>query len=126
MYQSTYQEMTEDQKAITEMVRQFVDEQILPNAEEYDHEDKFPEPIVEQMKELESGSGGGELLERFKQLEEVNAELEYENDSLRQSLAGTEEAIAIMQRDLARTVEEYATLGTTLVETFESEDGDEY
>ncbi len=52
MYQSTYQEMTEDQKAITEMVRQFVDEQILPNAEEYDHEDKFPEPIVEQMKEL--------------------------------------------------------------------------
>ena len=34
------------------MVRQFVDEQIFPNAEEYDHEDKFPEPIVEQMKEL--------------------------------------------------------------------------
>ena len=32
MYQSTYQEMTEDQKAITEMVRQFVDEQIIPNA----------------------------------------------------------------------------------------------
>ncbi|MFM9149113.1 MAG: acyl-CoA dehydrogenase family protein, partial [Solirubrobacterales bacterium] len=52
MYQSTYQEMTEDQKAITEMVRQFVDEQIIPTAEEYDHEDMFPEPIVEQMKEL--------------------------------------------------------------------------
>ncbi len=34
------------------MVRQFVDEQILPNAEHYDHEDLFPEPIVEQMKEL--------------------------------------------------------------------------
>jgi len=34
------------------MVRQFVDEQILPNAEHYDHEDAFPEPIVEQMKEL--------------------------------------------------------------------------
>ncbi|MSO41709.1 MAG: acyl-CoA dehydrogenase [Solirubrobacterales bacterium] len=45
-------EMTEDQKAIIEMVHQFVDEQILPNAEEYDAEDKFPEPIVEQMKEL--------------------------------------------------------------------------
>ncbi|MCB0827653.1 MAG: acyl-CoA dehydrogenase family protein [Solirubrobacterales bacterium] len=44
--------MTEDQKAIIEMVRQFVDEQIIPNAEQYDHEDKFPEPIVEQMKEL--------------------------------------------------------------------------
>ena len=49
---ATYQEKTDDQKAITEMVRQFVDEQVLPNAEEYDHEDKYPEPIVEQMKEL--------------------------------------------------------------------------
>ena len=49
---STYQEMTDEQKAIVEMVRQFVDKEILPNAEEYDHEDKFPEPIVEQMKEL--------------------------------------------------------------------------
>ena len=45
-------ELTDDQQAITEMVRQFVDEQILPNAEEFDHEDKFPEAIVEQMKEL--------------------------------------------------------------------------
>jgi alkylation response protein AidB-like acyl-CoA dehydrogenase len=43
---------TDEQKAITEMVRQFVDEQIIPNAEHYDHEDVFPEPIVEQMKEL--------------------------------------------------------------------------
>ena len=49
---ATYQEKTDEQKAITEMVRQFVDEQIIPNAEEYDHEDKFPEAIVEQMKEL--------------------------------------------------------------------------
>ena len=43
---------TDEQKAITEMVRQFVDEQIIPNAEHYDHADEFPEPIVEQMKEL--------------------------------------------------------------------------
>src|ERR671935_197524 len=43
---------TDEQRAITEMVRQFVDEQIIPNAEHYDHEDSFPEPIVEQMKEL--------------------------------------------------------------------------
>ena len=43
---------TDEQKAISEMVRQFADEQILPNAEHYDHEDEFPEPIVEQMKEL--------------------------------------------------------------------------
>jgi alkylation response protein AidB-like acyl-CoA dehydrogenase len=47
-----FSEKTDEQKAITEMVRQFVDEQILPKAEHYDHEDEFPEPIVEQMKEL--------------------------------------------------------------------------
>jgi len=47
-----YIEKTDEQKAITEMVRQFADEQIIPKAEHYDHEDSFPEPIVEQMKEL--------------------------------------------------------------------------
>ncbi len=46
------QDITDEQRAICEMVRQFADEQILPNAEHYDHEDSFPEPIVEQMKEL--------------------------------------------------------------------------
>ncbi len=45
-------EKTDEQQAICEMVRQFADEQILPNAEHYDHEDSFPGPIVEQMKEL--------------------------------------------------------------------------
>jgi alkylation response protein AidB-like acyl-CoA dehydrogenase len=34
------------------MVRQFVDNEVLPIAEEHDHEDKFPEAVVEQMKEL--------------------------------------------------------------------------
>jgi alkylation response protein AidB-like acyl-CoA dehydrogenase len=43
---------TEEQQAITEMVRQFVDEQILPVAGHFDHEDEFPTDIVEQMKEL--------------------------------------------------------------------------
>src|SRR5690349_10551809 len=43
---------TDEQKAIVEMVRQFVDEQIIPKAEHYDAADEFPEPIVEQMKEL--------------------------------------------------------------------------
>src|SRR3954467_11532544 len=47
-----YAEKTDEQRAITEMVRQFVDEQVIPIAEEYDHEDKFPEAVVEQMKEL--------------------------------------------------------------------------
>ena len=48
----TYTQKTDEQQAITEMVRQFADNEIIPVAEEYDHEDKFPEPIVEQMKEL--------------------------------------------------------------------------
>jgi alkylation response protein AidB-like acyl-CoA dehydrogenase len=48
----TYAEKTDEQKAITEMVRQFVDNEIIPVAEEFDHEDKFPEAIVEHMKEL--------------------------------------------------------------------------
>jgi alkylation response protein AidB-like acyl-CoA dehydrogenase len=45
-------ELSDEQQAIREMVRQFADEQIIPNAEHYDREDAFPEPIVEQMKEL--------------------------------------------------------------------------
>jgi alkylation response protein AidB-like acyl-CoA dehydrogenase len=43
---------TDEQRAICEMVRQFADEQIIPNAEHFDHEDSFPEDIVEHMKEL--------------------------------------------------------------------------
>ncbi len=49
---AAYTEKTDEQRAITEMVRQFADEQILPNAEHFDHEDEFPTDIVEQMKEL--------------------------------------------------------------------------
>ena len=43
---------TDEQRAITEMVRQFADEQIIPNAEHYDAADEFPEPVVAQMREL--------------------------------------------------------------------------
>jgi alkylation response protein AidB-like acyl-CoA dehydrogenase len=43
---------TDEQRAITEMVRQFADEQILPQAEHFDAADEFPEAIVEQMREL--------------------------------------------------------------------------
>jgi alkylation response protein AidB-like acyl-CoA dehydrogenase len=49
---TAYTDRTDEQKAICEMVHQFADEQILPNAEHYDHEDEFPEPIVEQMRQL--------------------------------------------------------------------------
>ncbi|MGV1050240.1 MAG: acyl-CoA dehydrogenase family protein [Solirubrobacterales bacterium] len=45
-------EQTELQRDITEMVHQFADEKIIPNAEHFDHEDTFPEQIVEEMKEL--------------------------------------------------------------------------
>jgi alkylation response protein AidB-like acyl-CoA dehydrogenase len=47
-----YSDKTDDQRAITEMVHQFVDEQVLPVAEHHDHEDSFPDDVVEQMKEL--------------------------------------------------------------------------
>ena len=47
-----FYERTDEQKAILEMVRQFVDEQILPEAGHYDADDEYPEPIVERMKEL--------------------------------------------------------------------------
>ena len=43
-------EQTDEQSAITEMVRRFVDEQILPAAADLDHADEFPTAIVEQMK----------------------------------------------------------------------------
>jgi alkylation response protein AidB-like acyl-CoA dehydrogenase len=49
---NAYTEKTEEQQAITEMVRQFVDNEVLPIAEKHDHEDTFPEAVVEQMKEL--------------------------------------------------------------------------
>jgi len=49
---AAYSEQTDIQRDITEMVRQFADEKIIPSAEHYDHEDSFPEPIVEEMKEL--------------------------------------------------------------------------
>ena len=47
-----FYDKTDEQRAIIEMVRQFVDEQIIPNAEHYDSADEFPAPIVDQMKEL--------------------------------------------------------------------------
>src|SRR5688500_18748711 len=49
---NAFTEKTEEQQAITEMVRQFVDNEVIPIAEQHDHEDTFPEGVVEQMKEL--------------------------------------------------------------------------
>ena len=54
---SLVSDLTDEQRAICEMVHQFADEQILPNAEHYDHEDAFPEPIVERSRSsVSSGS----------------------------------------------------------------------
>jgi alkylation response protein AidB-like acyl-CoA dehydrogenase len=50
--EQAFYEKSDEQRAIIEMVRQFVDEQIIPNAEHYDAADEFPAPIVDQMKEL--------------------------------------------------------------------------
>ena len=47
-----YDDITEEQRDILAMVRQFVDEQILPHVEHYDANDEFPAPIVAQMAEL--------------------------------------------------------------------------
>ncbi|HEV3230078.1 MAG TPA: acyl-CoA dehydrogenase family protein [Solirubrobacteraceae bacterium] len=49
----TYTEKTDEQRAFTEMVRDFVDKEVIPTAEHYDHEDEFPAPVVEKMKELD-------------------------------------------------------------------------
>ncbi len=48
----TPSELTDEQRAITEMVRRFADEQILPVAGRLDHADEYPEEIVGQMKRL--------------------------------------------------------------------------
>ena len=48
----TFPELTKEQQQIVKMVHTFADEEIIPNAEFYDETDSYPEPIVEQMKEL--------------------------------------------------------------------------
>jgi len=44
--------LTNEQQEIKEMVKIFTDQEIIPRAQEFDHEDRFPDEIVEQMKEL--------------------------------------------------------------------------
>jgi alkylation response protein AidB-like acyl-CoA dehydrogenase len=45
-------ELTEDQEAIIGAVREFVEQEIFPIADELEHRDEFPEKVVEQMKEM--------------------------------------------------------------------------
>lgn len=44
--------LTDEQEEILKLVRQFVDEQIIPVATELEHKDEYPTEIVEGMKEL--------------------------------------------------------------------------
>jgi alkylation response protein AidB-like acyl-CoA dehydrogenase len=48
----TTEGLTEDQGELLKLVRQFVDEQIIPVATELEHKDEYPQAIVDQMKEL--------------------------------------------------------------------------
>jgi alkylation response protein AidB-like acyl-CoA dehydrogenase len=45
-------ELTDDQRQIQKMVREFVEQEVYPVAEEMEARDEFPEKIVEQMKEM--------------------------------------------------------------------------
>ncbi|GAA1924251.1 acyl-CoA dehydrogenase family protein [Nocardioides hwasunensis] len=44
--------LTEDQSEILKAVRQFVDEQIIPVAQELEHADEYPQEIIDGLKEL--------------------------------------------------------------------------
>ncbi|MGH2787552.1 MAG: acyl-CoA dehydrogenase family protein [Actinomycetota bacterium] len=45
-------DLTDTQKAIVETVREFVEKDVIPVADEMEHRDEFPDAIVEKMKEL--------------------------------------------------------------------------
>ena len=45
-------ELTQDQRDVIATVREFVDREVIPVADELEHEDAFPDKIVEGMKEL--------------------------------------------------------------------------
>src|SRR5919108_4627664 len=44
--------LTEEQKAIIDAVRELVEREVIPVADEMEHNDEYPEKIVEQMKEM--------------------------------------------------------------------------
>ncbi len=56
-------ELTAEQSEILRTIREFVDREVLPNVARYDHEDEFPAPLVETMKEL--GLFGVTIPERY-------------------------------------------------------------
>jgi alkylation response protein AidB-like acyl-CoA dehydrogenase len=45
-------DLTEDQETIVKAVREFVEQEVFPIADELEHRDEFPDKVVEQMKEM--------------------------------------------------------------------------
>jgi alkylation response protein AidB-like acyl-CoA dehydrogenase len=45
-------QLSDTQKAIVETVREFVEKEVIPIADDLEHKDEYPERIVEQMKEM--------------------------------------------------------------------------
>ncbi len=45
-------ELTEEQDAIIKAVREFVEQEVIPVADEMEHRDEYPEKIVEQLKQM--------------------------------------------------------------------------
>ena len=49
---SATEQLSEEQREVVSLVRQFTEEQILPVASQLEHDDQFPDGIVEGLKEL--------------------------------------------------------------------------
>src|SRR5439155_11145134 len=45
-------ELSDEQREIVGAVREFVDEQVIPVADDLEHRDEFPDKIVQQMREM--------------------------------------------------------------------------
>jgi alkylation response protein AidB-like acyl-CoA dehydrogenase len=45
-------QLSEFQRALEASVRQFVDQEVIPVASEFEHKDEYPQPLVDRMKEL--------------------------------------------------------------------------
>lgn len=44
--------LSDEQRQIKEMVSEFVDEEVIPRADDIDHDDEFPQDLVEEMSDL--------------------------------------------------------------------------
>jgi len=45
-------EFTDEQRAMAQAIRDFVDRDVEPTVSAYDHADQFPEPLVDTMREM--------------------------------------------------------------------------